>query len=243
MATQRGMSAWDDLNRRIEACEACERLVAHCRKVAVEKRAAYRDWEYWGKPVPNMGTARGGLLKVPLLIVGLAPGAHGSNRTGRMFTGDDSGNWLFRSMHRAGFASQPTATDRNDGLQLIDCAITAVGHCAPPDNKPTTGELETCRPFLSETIDASRARVFMALGGIAWREMFRQFRERGWHAGTLPKFAHGAVVDLHDGRKALASYHPSRQNTNTGRLTEAMLDAVFADVRRRLAGGDAEHPR
>jgi uracil-DNA glycosylase family 4 len=227
MGTKRALSTWDDLNHRIEVCEACERLVTHCRKVAQEKRAAYRDWDYWGRPVPNMGTARGGLL-----IVGLAPGAHGSNRTGRMFTGDDSGNWLFRSMHRAGFASQPTATDRNDGLRLVDCAITAVGHCAPPDNKPERGEIETCRPFLSETIDASAARVYMALGGIAWREMFRQFRERGWHAGALPAFGHGAVVELANGRTALACYHPSRQNTNTGRLTEAMLDAAFATARR-----------
>jgi uracil-DNA glycosylase family 4 len=232
----RGVGACEDLNLRIETCTACERLVAHCRKVAVEKRAAYRDWDYWGKPVPNMGTARGGLL-----IVGLAPGAHGSNRTGRMFTGDDSGNWLFRAMHRAGFASQPTATDRNDGLRLIDCAITAVGHCAPPDNKPERGEIETCRPFLSETIDASRARVFMALGGIAWREMFRQFRDRGWHAGTLPKFAHGAEVALSGQRQggalwAIASYHPSRQNTNTGRLTAAMLDSAFARASELLRG-------
>jgi uracil-DNA glycosylase family 4 len=227
MGTKRALSTWDDLNHRIEVCEACERLVTHCRKVAREKRAAYRDWDYWGKPVPNMGTARGRLL-----IVGLAPGAHGSNRTGRMFTGDDSGNWLFRSMHRAGFASQPTATDRNDGLRLIDCAITVVGHCAPPDNKPEREEIETCRPFLSETIDASAARAYMALGGIAWREMFRQFRERAWHAGALPAFRHGAIVELANGRTSLASYHPSRQNTNTGRLTEAMLDAAFATARR-----------
>ncbi len=221
--------AWNDLNRRIEACTACDRLVTHCRKVAQEKRAAYRECDYWGRPVPNMGAARGGLL-----IVGLAPGAHGSNRTGRMFTGDDSGNWLFRSMHRCGFASQATATDRRDGLRLIDCAITAVGHCAPPDNKPERCEIEACRPFLSETIDLSHARVFLALGGIAWREMFRQFRQRDWHAGPLPPFSHGAKVPLSGNRWALASYHPSRQNTNTGRLTETMLNDVFESARELL---------
>jgi uracil-DNA glycosylase family 4 len=222
-------AAWDDLNRRIEACTACERLVAHCRTIAREKRAAYRDWEYWGRPVPNFGDERGRLL-----IVGLAPGAHGSNRTGRMFTGDDSGNWLYRAMHRAGFANQPHTTDRDDGLRLIDCSITAVGHCAPPDNKPTTAEIANCRTFLSEALDAPHVRVFMALGSVAWREMFRHFKTRSWHAGALPAFRHGAAVDLPDGRWALASYHPSRQNTNTGKLTEQMLDEAFVLARRKV---------
>lgn len=223
-------AAWNSLNRRIVACTACERLVAHCGKVAAEKRAAYRDWDYWGKPVPNFGDAGGRLL-----IVGLAPGAHGSNRTGRMFTGDDSGNWLFRAMHRAGFATQPHAADRNDGLRLVDCAITAVGHCAPPDNKPTRGEIEACRPFLDEAFDVSPARVFLALGGIAWREMFRLFKQRAWYAGPLPPFRHGHATPLSEERWALASYHPSRQNTNTGRLTQPMLDGVFVRVQTLLA--------
>lgn len=208
----------------------CPRLVAHCRRLADEKRAAYRDWDYWGKPVPNMGDAAG-----KLLIVGLAPGAHGSNRTGRMFTGDASGDWLFRAMHKAGFASQPQATDRHDALRLIDCAITAVGHCAPPDNKPTTAEIEHCRGFLEETLDLLTTRVYLALGGIAWREMYRLFKRRGWHEGATPPFAHGQTCRLIDGRWALASYHPSRQNTNTGRLTKKMLDQVFALARRKLA--------
>lgn len=220
---------WASLNRRIEGCTACDRLVAHCRRMATKKRAAYREWDYWGRPVPNFGDATGRLL-----IVGLAPGAHGSNRTGRMFTGDDSGNWLYRSMYKAGFASQPHATDRDDGLQLIDCAITAVGHCAPPDNKPTTGEIENCRGFLDEAIGLPNVSVFLALGGIAWREMFRLFRRRGWHAGPLPKFSHEHAVPLTEGRWALASYHPSRQNTNTGRLTEQMLDAAFIAARSLL---------
>lgn len=218
---------WDDLNRRIEACEACPRLVAHCRDVAKEKRAAYRAWEYWGKPVPNFGDVRGRLL-----IVGLAPGAHGSNRTGRMFTGDASGDWLYRAMHRAGFASQPHATDREDGLQLIDCAITAVGHCAPPGNKPTREEMANCRPWLDATLELMAARVFLALGGIAWEALCRQAAGRGWLEGRAPKFGHGAVAGLNHDRWLLASYHPSRQNTNTGRLTEAMLDDVLAQARK-----------
>lgn len=226
---QSNQRAWATLNRRIESCVACDRLVAHCRRMATEKRAAYRDWDYWGKPVPNFGDA-----SARLLIVGLAPGAHGSNRTGRMFTGDDSGNWLYRSMHKAGFANQPHATKSDDGLQLIDCAITAVGHCAPPDNKPTASEIENCRGFLDEAIGLPNVQVFLALGGIAWREMFRLFKLRGWHSGTLPKFSHGHTVPLTNRRWALASYHPSRQNTNTGRLTEAMLDAAFKSARQLL---------
>jgi uracil-DNA glycosylase family 4 len=223
-------AAWSALNRRIEVCTACDRLVAHCRQVARDKRAAYRAWDYWGKPVPNFGDGHGRLL-----IVGLAPGAHGSNRTGRMFTGDDSGNWLYRAMHRAGFASQPHATDRDDGLALVDCAITAVAHCAPPDNKPSSAELAACRGFLDETIDRSSAHVFLALGGVAWRELFRSFQARGWHEGPTPAFKHQAADALADGRWALASYHPSRQNTNTGKLTEPMLDAVFQQARALLA--------
>jgi uracil-DNA glycosylase family 4 len=223
------MTSWAGLNRRIENCTVCERLIAHCQKVARKKRAAYRAWDYWGRPVPNFGDAGGRLL-----IVGLAPGAHGSNRTGRMFTGDDSGNWLYRAMYKAGFASQPHATNRDDGLRLIDCAITAVAHCAPPDNKPTTAEIANCREFLDESLSASHARVVMALGGVAWREMFRLFKLRGWHAGSTPPFGHGATAKLNDGRWALASYHPSRQNTNTGKLTERMLDAVFAHARSLL---------
>lgn len=221
--------AWADLNARIEACTACERLVAHCRRIAREKRAAYRDCTYWGRPVANLGEA-----SARVLLVGLAPGAHGSNRTGRMFTGDASGEWLFRALHRAGFANQPRGVERGDGLVLLDCAITAVGHCAPPDNKPTPAEIAACRPFLEQAFDLVAARVVVGLGGIAWREMFRSFRLRGWHAGPLPPFGHGEVVPLSEGRWAVASYHPSRQNTNTGRLTEPMLDEVFA-VARELA--------
>ena len=224
--------AWERLNRSIEECALCERLVGHCRRVAVEKKAAYRGWEYWGRPVPNFGDPRAGLL-----IVGLAPGAHGSNRTGRMFTGDSSGDWLYRAMHRAGFASQAQATHRDDGLELIDSAITAVGHCAPPGNKPTPGELENCRGWFEETLDLVPARVYLALGAIAWQGLNRQAKSRGWLEGRAAKFGHGVVAPLSDGRWMVASYHPSRQNTNTGVLTEMMLDEVFAKARRLIERG------
>ena len=224
--------AWQTLNKRIVACKACPRLILYCQRVGNEKRAAYRDQDYWARPVPNFGDPG-----AQLLLVGLAPGAHGSNRTGRMFTGDASGDWLFRALHRAGFASQPRATSAGDGLRLANCAITAVGHCAPPGNKPTPGEIENCRTWLAQTLDLVPARVILALGGVAWREMFREFRRRGLHVGAVPKFSHGAKANLADGRIALASYHPSRQNTNTGVLTEPMLDAVFAAAKRHLARG------
>ncbi len=226
---KRGAVSWSGLNRKIVGCETCERLTAHCRAIAAEKKRAYRELEYWGKPVPNFGDP-----KARVLIVGLAPGAHGSNRTGRMFTGDSSGDWLYRALHRAGFASQPTAMDADDGLKLIDCAITAVGHCAPPDNKPTRGEIENCRPWLEATVDLVPARVLVALGAIAWQETVRLARGRGWLTGAAPKFGHGAEVALSRTRQLLGSYHPSRQNTNTGVLTEKMLDEVFRRARKLI---------
>ena len=219
-------SRWAELNRRIEACRACGRLVEWCQRVAREKRAAYRDWDYWGRPVANFGDPR-----ARLLIVGLAPGAHGANRTGRMFTGDSSGLWLYRALQRAGFANQARAEHREDGLALVDCAITAAVHCAPPDNMPSREERERCRPWLAETFDLLPVKVIVALGGLAWQETVREVRRRGWYAGPSPKFAHGAKILLADGRTLLGSYHPSRQNTHTRRLTEPMLDAVFAEAR------------
>src|SRR5262249_32596607 len=152
-----------------------------------EKRRAYADWEYWGRPVPNFGTP-----PAALLVVGLAPAAHGGNRTGRMFTGDRSGDWLYRALYKAGFANQPTSQHRADGLELRDCVITAVCHCAPPDNKPTNEEISNCRRWLEQTIDLSQVQVFLALGQIAWRATLGEARRRKWHAGRLPKFAHGA---------------------------------------------------
>jgi uracil-DNA glycosylase family 4 len=220
---------WATLNERVVACRNCPRLIEHCQTIAATKRAAYRDWDYWGRPVPNFGDPA-----ARLLLVGLAPGAHGSNRTGRMFTGDASGDWLYRALHRAGFANQPHATSADDGLQLIDCAITAAVHCAPPDNMPTPAERTECRRWLEATIDASQAKVFVALGGVGWQAIIREAKRKGWHAGTAPKFGHLEKVPLAGGRWLVGSYHPSRQNTNTGRLTEAMLDDVFALARRLL---------
>jgi uracil-DNA glycosylase family 4 len=226
-----GKSRWSGLNERIVACRACPRLIAHCRAVAKEKRPAYRDWKYWGKPVPNFGDP-----SARLLIVGLAPGAHGANRTGRVFTGDSSGEWLYRALHKAGFANQATSHSIDDGLRLTDCAITGVAHCAPPQNKLLPSEIVNCRLWLEETIDIlPRLRVFVALGATAWQALSRQAAERGWLEGRAPKFAHLAKVELAGGRWLVGSYHPSRQNTNTGVLTEAMLDRVFNEARTLLA--------
>jgi len=222
------MTPWNELNRDIVACERCPRLRAHCRQVAQEKRRAYRDWTYWGRPVPNFGDPKAGLL-----IVGLAPAAHGANRTGRMFTGDRSGEWLYRALHRAGFANQATAESSDDGLRLTGCAIAAVCHCAPPGNKPLPEETAACHDWLARTLDLVPARVYLALGGIAWRALVRELRRRDWLASN-PAFGHAALVELGDGRRLLGSYHPSQQNTFTGRLTEEMLDAVFAQARELL---------
>jgi uracil-DNA glycosylase family 4 len=223
------MKAWDQLNEQIISCQRCPRLVEHCEKVAREKRRAYVDWDYWGQPVPNFGDPR-----ARLLIVGLAPGAHGANRTGRMFTGDRSGDWLFRALHKAGFANQANSTTASDGLKLVDCAITAVCHCAPPDNKPTTDEVQLCNPFLQRTIDQLPARVFLALGQLGWKATIAEAKRRDWWTGKQPKFGHGAKVKLAEDRWLLGSYHPSQQNTFTGRLTESMLDSVFRDARRLI---------
>jgi uracil-DNA glycosylase family 4 len=203
--------------------------VEWCQKVAREKRAAYREWEYWGGPVANFGDPA-----ARLLVVGLAPGAHGANRTGRMFTGDSSGLWLYRALAKAGFANQARSERRDDGLRLVDCAITAAVHCAPPDNMPSREERERCRPWLEEAFDLLPVKVIVALGGLAWRESSEQIRRRGWLVGRVPKFGHGAKVALAGGRWLLGSYHPSRQNTHTRRLTEPMLDAVFAEARALL---------
>lgn len=227
--SRRSSAAWNELNARIVCCQSCPRLREHCRQVAAEKRAAFRDWKYWGRPVPNFGdpTAR-------LVIVGLAPAAHGANRTGRMFTGDRSGDWLYRALHDAGFANQPTSQSADDGLQLIDCAITAAAHCAPPGNKPLPVELANCHEWLAATIDMLPVRVFLALGQIAWKAVVAEARRRGWYEGRVPKFSHGARVPLQGGRWLLASYHPSQQNTFTGVLTRPMFDDVFRTARELL---------
>lgn len=221
--------AWEELQGRIVRCRLCPRLRAYCAEVARTKRKAFRDWDYWGRPVPNCGTPPAGLL-----VVGLAPAAHGANRTGRMFTGDRSGEWLYRALHKAGFANQPTAISRDDGLVLFDCVITAVCHCAPPHNRPSPEEMDHCRRWLTRTIDLVRPRVLVALGQVAWRAVLDQARQRGWHAGRSTPFRHGATLPLRDDRWAIASYHPSQQNTFTGKLTEAMLDEVFRQARALL---------
>lgn len=214
---------WTSLNKAIISCTRCPRLIEHCREVARTKRRAYENESYWGGPVPNFGRAR-----APILIVGLAPGAHGANRTGRMFTGDRSGDWLYRALHRAGLANQPHSVDRSDGLRLIDCAITAVCHCAPPGNRPDAEEVRQCEPHLSDTIDVLRPQVFVALGGLAWKETLRQLQRRdALPQGPRPRFAHAAEIALANSQWLLGSYHPSQQNTFTGRLTEPMLDQVF----------------
>ncbi len=221
--------AWRKRNEEIIACTACPRLRAHCEQVAEEKRRAFRHSTYWGAPVPDFGDAR-----AQLLLVGLAPAAHGANRTGRMFTGDRSGDWLFRALHKSGFANQAEAVSQTDGLQLINCAITAVCHCAPPANKPTPEEIRNCRPWLSGVIDDLQPRVILALGRVAFKAVLDQAYEREWLSGKRPKFGHAVEVASDAGPHLLGSYHPSQQNTFTGRLTEEMFDAVFARAQQLL---------
>jgi uracil-DNA glycosylase family 4 len=226
-----GKEAWDALNARIITCRRCPRLVAWREQVAREKRRAYLDWDYWGKPVPGFGDR-----KAALLMIGLAPGAHGSNRTGRMFTGDSSGDTLYPALYRAGFANQSVATDLKDGMQLKGVFITALARCVPPENKPLAEELNRCRSFIIEELRMlSRVRVVLALGGMAFNGTLRALREMGYEAPRL-KFKHGGLHDLGPGLPILAAcYHPSRQNTQTGRLTDAMLDEVFQRIRKALA--------
>lgn len=220
---------WNSINRRIVGCKACPRLIDHCQEIAVTKRRAYQDETYWGRPVANFGDPN-----ARLLIVGLAPGAHGANRTGRMFTGDRSGDWLYRALHDAKFANQSESTDRDDGLGLVDCAITAVCHCAPPQNKPLGEEVAACEPFLKQTIEVLPVRVFLTLGQLAWKATVDYLYSQGCLEGKRPKFSHGAEVVLADGRYLIGSYHPSQQNTFTGKLTRQMLDEVFKLARKRL---------
>jgi len=210
------------LQQEIESCTQCPRLLGHCHSVAITKRRAWSDWDYWGKPVPSFGD-----LDARMLIVGLAPGAHGANRTGRMFTGDRSGEFLYRSLYRAGFASQPESRSLGDGLTLRNAWITAAAHCAPPDNKPTPAELRNCRSYLEREFEIfGQARVIVALGKIAFDACLAVMKQRGKISQTSGfRFGHGVVHELEP--KLLCSYHPSQQNTSTGRLTQEMLDDVF----------------
>lgn len=217
-------SSLDVLNARIVVCKCCERLRAYCAEVARVRRRAYADCAYWGRPVPSFGDP---LARV--LVLGLAPGAHGSNRTGRMFTGDGSGDFLFPVLHEAGFASQPSAVSRADGMKLTDLWISAVVHCAPPANKPTPGELQNCSRWLDEEIPLlMNLRVVVCLGKIAFDGLLAHARRSGQltsRSGFV--FAHGAEFTLPNGLTIISSYHPSLQNTNTGKLTRPMLLRVF----------------
>ncbi len=243
--------SWQKLETEIITCRACPRLVTWREQIAHEKRRAYREWDYWGRPVPGFGDPA-----ARLLVIGLAPGAHGSNRTGRMFTGDSSGDTLYTALHRAGFASQPISRYRGDGLTLTDAFITAVARCAPPGNRPTPEEIATCRPFLRRELTLmSQVQVIVALGQIAFNNCLRLLRDYGYQPTEAeakaegketqfapsrppspvprpPQFGHGRRYSFVNTPSAshkhlIASYHPSRQNTQTGRLTQAMLDEVF----------------
>ena len=221
------------LNQQVIACRLCPRLVEYRERVAVEKRRAYLDWTYWGRPVPSFGDPA-----ARLLIIGLAPGAHGANRTGRMFTGDRSGDFLYRALWQNGFANQPESTAIGDGLSLRDAYITAPVRCAPPDNKPLRDEILRCRPFFDQELATlPNVRVVVALGGIAFENYLSTLQRRGLIASRSPfRFAHGAEHETHvGGPVVLCSYHPSQQNTSTGRLTADMLRDVFARAKAILA--------
>ncbi len=224
------MKSLNSLNKEIISCRKCPRLVNWREEVARVKRKAYRDQDYWGKPVPGFGDPH-----ARVLVVGLAPGAHGSNRTGRQFTGDASGDFLYPALFRAGFASQPNSVSRDDGLTLRDMYITASGRCAPPDNKPTTEELNACQPFLERELQIIHPKVIVCLGKIAFDKILKIFAARGL------KFAHGARYkldtdywSLNTGIWILCSYHPSQQNTLTGKLTKEMFDDIWKKAKSLL---------
>jgi uracil-DNA glycosylase family 4 len=224
----------ESLERAVVRCTRCPELRAYTAQISRDKKRAHADCTYWGKPVPAFGNA-----SARVMIVGLAPGAHGSNRTGRPFTGDASGDFLYPALFRAGFATQPRAIDRDDGLQLIDCLITAALRCAPPQNKPTPQELRNCFPYLLEEFETlARLRVAIGLGSIGFSAILKVLRQREWSLDPpRPSFKHaGEVVASLGSRRivAIASYHPSRQNTNTGVLTRAMFDAIFVRARTIL---------
>jgi uracil-DNA glycosylase family 4 len=219
------------LNEEIVACRRCPRLVRYREKVAREKRRAYREWAYWGKPLPGFGDAH-----AQLLILGLAPAAHGGNRTGRMFTGDRSGDFLYAALHKAGFANQATSVQRDDGLLLTNAYISATCRCAPPDNKPLPKEIENCRGYLEREIEILKPKAVLALGKIAWDAYLEVLKQRGViPSRALYKFAHGAEAEVFAGAPRLFGvYHPSQQNTQTGRVTPAMYAAVLRRIRSFL---------
>lgn len=219
------MTDLEILRQEIISCRKCARLVAWREEVARVKRRAYRDQEYWGKPVPGFGDP-----KARIFVVGLAPGAHGSNRTGRNFTGDASGGFLYPALYRGGFANQPTSISRDDGLELHDVYLAASARCVPPENKPTLEEMNNCQPYLERELEILQPRVIVCLGRIAFERVLRIYsvRNPGW------KFGHGALYRLDQGPWVLCSYHPSQQNTLTGRLTAEMFDAIWTKARSLL---------
>ena len=218
------------LNAELIDCRRCPRLVDWREEVAIKKRASFKDWDYWGRPVPGFGDPQ-----ARLLLVGLAPAAHGANRTGRMFTGDRSGDWLYRALWKAGYASQADSYASDDGLELTDCYITASVRCAPPDNKPTSDEKSNCADWLARELNLlEHVVVIVALGQIGYVQVLRQLGAAV--PRPRPKFAHMAEVEIAEAPRVLASYHPNQQNTFTGRLTEEMFDAVFARTKDLLSG-------
>jgi uracil-DNA glycosylase len=222
-------AGWRHLERCIVNCRLCPRLVAYREAVAREKRRQFREQPYWGRPVPGFGDRA-----APLLIVGLAPAAHGANRTGRMFTGDRSGDWLYDALYASGFANQPHSTGRDDGLEVRGAYISAIARCAPPANRPTPDEIAHCRPYLIGEIQRlADLRAVVVLGGLALQGFLRAWADAGHRLPSpRPRFGHGLVYALDGGVTLLTSYHPSQQNTFTGRLTKPMLRAVFARARR-----------
>ncbi len=225
------MKALTNLQKQIVTCTQCPRLVAWRERVTRERTKRFADEEYWGKPLPSFGDPN-----ARLLIVGLAPAAHGGNRTGRMFTGDRSGDWLFRALHKAGFANQPTSVHRDDGLQLTDCYITATLRCAPPQNKPTPEEILNCRPYLLREIELLKnVRVILGLGKIGFDNALSAFTEAyDLDLSPRPKFGHGIEYKINSKLILLGTFHPSQQNTFTGKLTEAMFDRVLRRARQLL---------
>jgi uracil-DNA glycosylase family 4 len=221
-------------------CRRCPRLVKHREAAGADPPKRYRGQTYWARPLPGFGDP-----DARVLLVGLAPAANGGNRTGRMFTGDESGNWLFEALHAAGFANQPTSVHRDDGLKLTDAWITAALHCAPPDNKPTRDELARCQPFLLKELRAlRRVTVVVALGRIGWENYLRARKALKWPPPLgRPTFGHGALTRFEDGTTLLASYHPSQQNTFTGKLTKPMLRSIFTTARALCAAGAPDDQR
>ena len=219
------------LQSKIISCRKCPRLVRWRQEIAKKKTKRFASWEYWGRPVPSFGD-----INARLLIVGLAPAAHGGNRTGRIFTGDESGNWLYRALYKTGFASQAGSTGRDDGMKLTDCYITAACHCAPPQNKLLRTEIENCRPFMLQELQfLKRLRVIVGLGKLGFDALFDCVRELEWTKFTSrPRFGHGVRYQLNENIVLLGCYHPSQQNTFTGKLTEKMLNTLFRTARKML---------